>query len=124
MAYTPLEKIVLAVFEYFDKKFAERLFHSQNPPVHNGKRLRLGLPWFIADDKEFLEFLNEPAFFYRCIHTGMTTEYVVSPLFYTLAKHDSGCKDTKTCQHTKDLMLDSPSEVDKKQLDELGIKIK
>lgn len=107
MAETEFEKIVCKVFADINPDFADRWFHNLDIEK-DGKTI--WLPWFCSEktDKQddFLKLLKDPYYFYRCGHNGMITEYVVTPHFHAMVKHDASCIEPKICSHTADYVYD------------------
>lgn len=106
MDETELEKIVQPVFESVHSNFGQRIWKSFKWYTCEGKQSNIPLPWFCANDTEFLTLLNEPHYFYRCTYKGINAEYVVVPYFYSLIDHTKACKNPKVCNHTFEYMVE------------------
>ncbi|GEM_PF-5037461 len=120
---TELEKIIQPIFEEIDKSAGESIF--RNFRFHTSKKTKISLPypWFCASDKEFMGLVEDPSFFYRCSKNGMTSEYVIIPLFYTQVKHEPNCQNPKVCNETFKYLTNFMFQSQKKQEEQISFMI-
>jgi len=100
MQETEFEKIIKPVFAEISESDSERIFRTFDFCISEKTGIILPHPWFCANDKEFMNLVENPLFFHHHVHNGLITEYVVTPLFYIMLRHKPDCTKPKTCEET------------------------